>query len=84
MAKVLCVLCNDPVDGYPKSYPRDDLPKIERYPCARALLPPGGYGGRVNSPSCSTTNWSDLGDNLGRKRSAAREDEVVVKRKPSG
>jgi formate dehydrogenase len=32
MAKILCVLYDDPVDGYPKSYPRADLPKIDRYP----------------------------------------------------
>jgi formate dehydrogenase len=32
MATVLCVLYNDPVDGYPKSYARDDIPKVERYP----------------------------------------------------
>ena len=32
MAKVLCVLYDDPVDGYPKSYARDDIPKIDRYP----------------------------------------------------
>ncbi|MDP8904026.1 MAG: NAD-dependent formate dehydrogenase [Chloroflexota bacterium] len=32
MAHVLCVLYDDPVDGYPTSYPRDDIPKIERYP----------------------------------------------------
>ena len=32
MAKILCVLYDDPVDGYPKSYARDDVPKIERYP----------------------------------------------------
>ena len=32
MAKVLCVLYDDPVDGYPKSYPIDAIPKIERYP----------------------------------------------------
>ena len=32
MAKILCVLYDDPVDGYPPSYPRDDIPKIERYP----------------------------------------------------
>ena len=25
MAKILCVLYDDPVDGYPTSYPRDDL-----------------------------------------------------------
>lgn len=32
MAKILCVLYEDPVDGYPKSYPRDNIPTIERYP----------------------------------------------------
>ena len=31
MAKVLCVLYDDPVDGYPPVYARDDIPKIERY-----------------------------------------------------
>ena len=32
MAKIVCVLYDDPVDGYPPAYPRDDVPKIERYP----------------------------------------------------
>jgi formate dehydrogenase len=32
MAKVLCVLYDDPVDGYPKSYARDDIPQITSYP----------------------------------------------------
>jgi len=32
MATVLCVLYDDPVDGYPPTYPRDDIPRIERYP----------------------------------------------------
>ena len=31
MATVLCVLYDDPVDGYPSSYPRDGVPAIERY-----------------------------------------------------
>ena len=31
MAKVLCVLYDDPVDGYPPSYARDSVPEIERY-----------------------------------------------------
>ena len=31
MAKILCVLYDDPVDGYPSSYPRDEIPHIERY-----------------------------------------------------
>jgi formate dehydrogenase len=31
MAKVLCVLYDNPVDGYPPDYPRDDIPVIESY-----------------------------------------------------
>ncbi len=31
MATVLCVLYDDPVDGYPTSYARDGVPVIERY-----------------------------------------------------
>ncbi|NEA97700.1 NAD-dependent formate dehydrogenase [Streptomyces sp. SID13726] len=32
MAKVLCVLYDDPTDGHPTTYARDDLPVIDRYP----------------------------------------------------
>jgi formate dehydrogenase len=32
MATVLCVLYDDPVDGYPPKYARDEIPMIERYP----------------------------------------------------
>jgi formate dehydrogenase len=32
MAKVLCVLYDDPIDGYPPKYARDGIPKIDRYP----------------------------------------------------
>lgn len=32
MAKIICVLYDDPVDGYPPTYARDDIPKIETYP----------------------------------------------------
>ena len=28
MAKVLCVLYDDPVDGYPPAYARDGVPEI--------------------------------------------------------
>jgi formate dehydrogenase len=31
MAKILCVLYDDPVDGYPKSYARNDVPDIKQY-----------------------------------------------------
>ncbi len=40
MAKVVCVLYDDPVDGYPKTYPRDDLPKIDHYPGGQTLPTP--------------------------------------------
>ena len=40
MAKILCVLYDDPADGYPTSYPRDDLPKIDRYPDGQTLPSP--------------------------------------------
>ncbi len=32
MSKVVCVLYDDPVGGMPKSYARDTIPHIERYP----------------------------------------------------
>jgi formate dehydrogenase len=32
VATVLCVLYDDPVDGYPTSYARDDIPVIREYP----------------------------------------------------
>ncbi|MEJ0097432.1 MAG: NAD-dependent formate dehydrogenase [Bauldia sp.] len=35
-----CVLYDDPVDGYPKSYARDDLPKLDRYPGGQSLPTP--------------------------------------------
>ena len=40
MAKVLCVLYDDPVDGYPTSYARDDLPHLEQYPGGQTLPSP--------------------------------------------
>ena len=43
MAKVVCVLYDDPVDGYPKSYARDDLPKIDHYPGGQTLLNDSGH-----------------------------------------
>jgi formate dehydrogenase len=40
MAKIICVLYDDPIEGYPKSYARDDLPKLERYPDGQTLPTP--------------------------------------------
>jgi formate dehydrogenase len=40
MSKIVCVLYEDPIDGYPKSYVRDDLPKLTRYPDGQTLPSP--------------------------------------------
>jgi formate dehydrogenase len=40
MAKILCVLYPDPLDGYPSGYPRDDLPRIDHYPDGSTLPTP--------------------------------------------
>jgi formate dehydrogenase len=40
MAKIVCVLYQDPVDGYPESYPRRDLPHLESYPDGQTLPDP--------------------------------------------
>ena len=40
MAHVLCVLYDDPVDGYPPKYARDDVPKIDHYPGGQSTPTP--------------------------------------------
>lgn len=42
MGKVVCVLYDDPVGGYPQPYARDDLPKLDRYPDGQKLPTPQG------------------------------------------
>ena len=40
MSKILCVLYPDPVDGFPRQYPRDRLPVLDRYPNGQTLPTP--------------------------------------------
>ncbi len=40
MAKILCVLYDDPVDGYPRSYARDSIPTLNAYPDGQSLPTP--------------------------------------------
>jgi len=42
MAKILCVLYDDPVDGYPPELARDGVPEIERYPDGQTTPTPSG------------------------------------------
>ena len=40
MFKVLCVLYDDPVTGYPKTYARETIPNINQYPGGQSLPTP--------------------------------------------
>jgi formate dehydrogenase len=42
MSKIVCVLYDDPVTGYPNTYARDDVPRIERYPGGQTAPTPKG------------------------------------------
>jgi formate dehydrogenase len=42
MPKVLCVLYDDPVDGYTSSYARDGIPRVDHYPGGQTVPSPGG------------------------------------------
>ena len=38
--KILCVLYDDPVDGFPPNYAREDVPKIQNYPGGQSTPTP--------------------------------------------
>jgi formate dehydrogenase len=40
MAKIVCVLYDDPVTGYPKSYARNGIPNLEHYPGGQTMPTP--------------------------------------------
>jgi len=40
MAKVLCVLYDDPIGGYPTSYAISEIPKLDRYPGGQTMPSP--------------------------------------------
>jgi formate dehydrogenase len=42
MAKVLCVLYSDPVDGHPSAYARNEVPAITHYPDGQSVPSPSG------------------------------------------
>ncbi|MEU6576915.1 NAD-dependent formate dehydrogenase [Streptomyces sp. NPDC046805] len=42
MAKIVCVLYPDPVDGFPPKYARNSLPKLDGYPGGQTLPSPQG------------------------------------------
>ena len=40
--KVVCVLYEDPVAGYPSSYARSDIPVLSKYPDGQSMPSPQG------------------------------------------
>ena len=63
MAKVLCVLYDDPVSGYPPEYARDGIPKIDGYHDSQTTPTPeaidftpgellGSVSGEIGRASC--------------------------------
>ena len=88
MAKMLCVLYDDPVDGYPTSYARDGLPKLERYPDGQTAADADrrstsrrascsaacpASSGCASSSRAGATNWSSRPTRTGRTRSSIGE-----------
>ena len=59
MVKVVCVLYDDPVGGHPRSYARDDIPKLERYPSGQTLPTPKAIDtSRANSSEPFRASWA--------------------------
>jgi formate dehydrogenase len=46
MANVLCVLYDDPVDGFPPDYAREEIPRVPGYPGGQSAPSPQGLGFR--------------------------------------
>ena len=40
MAKIVCVLYDDPTNGFPPAYARSEIPKIDRYPGGQTVPSP--------------------------------------------
>jgi len=91
MAKVLCVLYDDPVTGYPQSYAReDDIPRLERYPGGQTLptpkridFKPGQLLGCVSGELGLRTFLEGLGHTLMVTADKDGADSVFDKELPS-
>jgi formate dehydrogenase len=84
VAKVVCVLYDDPVDGPPKSYARDDVPKLDRYPDGQTVpspkkidFTPGHLLGNVSGELGLRKFLTDLGHTLVVTSSKDGADSVL-------
>ena len=62
MAKIIVVLYDDPVDGYPKTYARDAIPEIKSYPGGQTAPTPQGIDFKA---SCSAASPARSGSRNG-------------------
>jgi formate dehydrogenase len=83
MAKVVCVLYDDPIDGYPKTYPRDGLPHLDGYPDGQSLptpsatdFTPGSLLGSVSGELGLRSYLEGLGHELVVTSDKDRENSV--------
>ena len=67
MAKILCVLYDDPIDGYPRDYARDDLPIERGFPFEQCVKSRAQPATKMRGGECETENqhrfdhaWSAL------------------------
>ena len=80
MAKVVCVLYDDPIDGYPPKYARDNIPKITKYPDGQTAptpskidFKPGELLGCVSGELGLRKFLEDAGHTLGGKNASLGE-----------
>jgi formate dehydrogenase len=90
MSKILCVLYDDPVDGYPPAYPRDEIPKIESYWGGQATptperidFTPGELLGSVSGELGLRKFLEDLGHELIVTADKEGPDSVFERELPS-
>lgn len=72
MSKVVCVLYDDPVDGYPKTYPRDDIPSLSGYPDGQTLPIPKAVDFKPG------TLLGSLSGELGLRKFLERQGHILV------
>src|SRR5712692_3759990 len=90
MAKIICVLYDDPVTGYPTSYASDGLPRLERYPDGQTLptpksidFEPGTLLGSVSGELGLRKYLEDNGHELVVTSSKDGADSVLDRELPS-
>ena len=73
MARVVCVMYDDPADGHPAAYARDGIPRVELYPDGQTTPSPNAIGFRPGELLGDVTGALGLRDFL-----AARGHTLII------